>query len=288
MKRVILAYVTAAVGVALITLLRASLGAFMGERAPFLPYILAILVSSALGGFGPGFFATCLSALIATLLFVSLEQLLRDSGEVLRLVIFLVEGVTIGMVFSALHRRNRELQLTLAKLTELNKVLGHRQVVLERAAYTDGLTGLANRLAFDEDLNNHANQGKPFALVVLDVDGLKQVNDDLGHPQGDRLLQTVAQNLLERLRKDDRLYRLGGDEFAAILPDLSVEEIQTVVNRLRDSLARLPQQGFSNTGASLGIAHFPTDTRDLAPLLTLADSRMYQAKAQRKLTKRDT
>lgn len=107
---------------------------------------------------------------------------------------------------------------------------------LDIAARRDALTGIANRRAFDEILS--ATCGGPFALLMLDLDGFKAVNDRLGHAAGDDLLRQVAERLSSVVRSDDTLARLGGDEFAVIIPGADVATAQAVAEQAVSTVAQ--------------------------------------------------
>jgi diguanylate cyclase len=163
----------------------------------------------------------------------------------------------------------------------LRAVAQHR-----REARTDELTGLPNRRAFNETLAA-ALRDRPdrdrLALLVLDVDDFKAVNDTLGHHVGDELLTLLAPRLQQVLRRGDLVARTGGDEFAVLLPDADAERAVEVATRLRAGLRRpFPLDSRPvETSASVGIAVFPDDGREAAPLLQRADLAMYDAKATR-------
>lgn len=159
---------------------------------------------------------------------------------------------------------------------------------LEHRASHDPLTGLPNRHRLQAELQYaiaHAAQtGDGLALLYLDLDGFKEVNDRDGHDAGDRLLREVAQRLQQGLRQGDLVARVGGDEFVALLPGCrDAEAARTVVDGLR---ARLSQpyallEGLFRLDASVGIACFPADGSDPDALLAHADRAMYAAKRQR-------
>ena len=110
---------------------------------------------------------------------------------------------------------------------------------LRKESYSDQLTGLSNRRYFqDECARLKASREFPVAVISFDLDGLKAVNDSLGHASGDQLLQTMAAFLRQFFRGGDRVYRLGGDEFATLLPSTSAAELHAVVIRLPASLAQ--------------------------------------------------
>ncbi len=156
---------------------------------------------------------------------------------------------------------------------------------LEYRAHYDSLTGLPNRLLFRDRLVNslaHARRNRVgVAVMYLDVDHFKLVNDGLGHSFGDRLLADVAQRLQSSLRASDTISRIGGDEFSILLPEVtSTEAVAGVARKVLDSLAR----PFNVDGhdlfvtASIGISCYPSDGDDAETLLKCADAAMYRAK----------
>ena len=149
----------------------------------------------------------------------------------------------------------------------------------------DTLTGLVNRWQFGQRLEQaiaeSGRHGEPFALLLLDLDDFKAINDGYGHAAGDQVLIEVARRLKGALRASDTLARLGGDEFTVLLQPLgSPEEAERRAAQLLQVLCQPCQMhGFElNFGASLGIAMFPADAADAATLLRYADMAMYQAK----------
>ena len=154
---------------------------------------------------------------------------------------------------------------------------------LRRQASTDHLTGLPNRRALYAEGRARLTdpQGQRRALLVLDLDKFKEVNDTLGHHIGDKLLARVGARLRGHLRTDDLLARLGGDEFAVLLADAGYDEATDVAVKLRAALAEpfIMDSLTLHTGVSLGIALFPDDGPDLNSLMRKADIAMYKAKA---------
>jgi diguanylate cyclase (GGDEF)-like protein/PAS domain S-box-containing protein len=160
---------------------------------------------------------------------------------------------------------------------------------IEELAYTDPLTGLPNRRRLAEQVDTaiwNARAGnEAVALLFVDLDGFKGVNDRYGHAAGDELLRTVSDRLRTRLRRRDVLARLGGDEFLVALLDLdpatAAAEATRVAVELTDLLSRpLPVAGRDvvSIGASVGLAVFPEDGEDFPALLHAADLRMYDRK----------
>ena len=114
----------------------------------------------------------------------------------------------------------------------------HLEDQLRHQSYSDQLTGLSNRRYFDDEcMRIKASREFPVAVFTFDLDGLKAVNDSLGHASGDQLLQIMAVFLRQFFRGGDRIYRLGGDEFATLLPSTTVEEADAVATRMPASLA---------------------------------------------------
>ena len=149
----------------------------------------------------------------------------------------------------------------------------------------DTLTGLVNRWQFGQRLEQaiveSTRSGQSFALLLLDLDDFKAVNDGYGHAAGDRVLLEVARRLKGALRAGDTLARLGGDEFTVLLPQVGqLQEVELVAGRLLEALCQPYQMhGFElDSGASLGIALYPRDAQDAATLMRYADMAMYHAK----------
>lgn len=158
---------------------------------------------------------------------------------------------------------------------------------LEKLAYFDPLTGLANRALFrrqiDEVLSRSLRSGASSALLLLDLDRFKEVNDSLGHAAGDELLAAVAHKI-SRLVEDSRLLaRLGGDEFAVIVPDCGDgPAIEDLASRIIASLAQpvILERGEVVIGTSIGIVHIPGNGSDSEELLRHADLALYTAKEE--------
>ena len=152
-------------------------------------------------------------------------------------------------------------------------------------AHHDTLTGLPNRRLMQDRLNQSIlqarRQQKHVALLFLDLDRFKLVNDTLGHETGDYVLRDIAKKLSNVVREGDTVSREGGDEFLIILPDLDKPEFaQIVAAKILDELAKpIEVSGHELTvTASIGISHYPNDATDVQQLLKHADSAMYQAK----------
>jgi diguanylate cyclase (GGDEF)-like protein len=161
---------------------------------------------------------------------------------------------------------------------------GERMRELERQASQDSLTGLGNRRRFEEDLAAAMARSRrddtTGALLMLDLDRFKQVNDSHGHPAGDRLIVEVAEVLRRRTRASDSLARLGGDEFAVILPRCSREEAQLAAEAIAEEIRRHhPQDGLDQVTVSIGVSIFGgRQSSSVATVVADADAAMYAAK----------
>ena len=157
---------------------------------------------------------------------------------------------------------------------------------LRRLSRHDGLTGLLNRRAIEEALDaqmqRSARSGEGFALMMLDVDHFKAINDRHGHAAGDLALKHVATQLRAALREVDRLGRYGGEEFLILLPGLALAQAQAVAERLREQLAARPLAQGDETitlSVSIGVAEWRGGAPGLDRVLAQADAALYRAKA---------
>ncbi|MDJ0832297.1 MAG: EAL domain-containing protein [Gammaproteobacteria bacterium] len=160
---------------------------------------------------------------------------------------------------------------------------------IRQLAYTDELTGLASRAYFykhlDEIIKSSRRRNEEFAILYLDLDGFKDVNDSLGHDMGDELLKIIAGRLTESIRENDFIARLSGDEFCIVLDNIAdhVNAADTA-NRCLQAVNQPVKLGSQQIRprCSIGIAHSPTDGEEVQTLLKAADSAMYAAKAEGK------
>jgi diguanylate cyclase (GGDEF)-like protein len=162
---------------------------------------------------------------------------------------------------------------------------GERDAHIERLAYSDALTALPNRIAvlgrLDEAIAEAERNETRVAVLFLDIDGFKNVNDTVGHGGGDIVLAEVAQRLRGTLRKEEYIGRLGGDEFAIVMPHLADrEEVESIAQRIGGVLTfpfAVDDCRFS-LSASIGVAVYPDDATGREELLACADTAMYAAK----------
>jgi diguanylate cyclase (GGDEF)-like protein len=162
---------------------------------------------------------------------------------------------------------------------------------LQQLALNDPLTGLANRRQLDsfaaQALRRAQRRGEHMAVVVLDLDGFKGLNDRHGHAAGDGVLREVAQRARQATRDTDLVARLGGDEFVVLLEADSEDAVLAAVARLRSALDASPLFDGPPTpvGVSMGVACYPADGDNLVALLREADGRMYGQKRERASTR---
>ena len=168
-------------------------------------------------------------------------------------------------------------------LRDISDQVAYQNRLLDMA-YRDPLTGLGNRKAFAEQLRQAMEKHHSLALLFLDLDRFKEVNDRFGHDVGDDLLRQIAERLRNALRQPDRVYRLGGDEFTLILAEIDAEGAQKLAERLRQALhepIRIGSLNIDFVTPSIGIALYPQHAEDAENLLKAADSAMYEAKRER-------
>ncbi|MEP6504735.1 MAG: GGDEF domain-containing protein, partial [Betaproteobacteria bacterium] len=158
----------------------------------------------------------------------------------------------------------------------------HLESKLREMALSDGLTGLANRRGFmealDKAISRHARGSAPMALLFLDLDGFKQINDHFGHHVGDRALQTFARRLEACVRKGDTIARLGGDEFTVLAEGIvSLEQARSIADKIVEAM-KPPLEGSGVLlRASIGISLYRAPA-DASQFLREADHAMYHAK----------
>ena len=199
------------------------------------------------------------------------------------------EGVSGVLTLERLGRDDRfnEEEFELVKLfaaqvsIALNNAEIHRAV--EIRARSDDLTGLLNHGTFQEFLVQAVREADPFSLIMLDLDDFRTINNELGHPAGDRLLQAIADALLHAGRDADHVFRYGGDEFTILLPRTDGSGALRVADRARDAVRRVAEQPIwtasgSIVSASIGVATFPVDGATPEEVLLAADRACFVAK----------
>jgi len=180
----------------------------------------------------------------------------------------LVASITIGLL---MHRASGRITTNLR-----DNVVNLRHMALH-----DSLTGLLNRAAITQTIEQLLRKEEDFALLYMDLDGFKQVNDEHGHNLGDNFLMMAAARIRTRLRGIDSIARLGGDEFVALMRGINnSEECEHVARHIIEAfdLPFVHEQTRAMLGVSIGVAIAPTNGRDATQLLNAADHAMYRAK----------
>ena len=208
----------------------------------------------------------------------------------------IIAGSEVTSVMEFFGRQSRQpdqmlLQITSSIGSQIGQFIARKQAEerVRHLAHYDDLTALPNRSMFNQRLSHALAQAqrrdKPLAILFIDLDRFKNINDTLGHQAGDSVLREVAQRLRECLRESDVVGRLGGDEFVVLLEEFPQPiHVATVAQKILSSVARpflLDAQEFHIT-ASVGISAFPEDGADVPTLLKNADIAMYRAKEQGK------
>ena len=186
-------------------------------------------------------------------------------------------------------REDAQLLWMLSLVTESMLARDYSNETLLRFAFTDFLTGLKTRGYFEQQLDMEMaraeRRGTPFAVLMIDIDHFKRLNDTYGHPVGDMVLRDVAAILTRDLRQIDIAARYGGEEFILLLPETNLQGAKLVAQRLRYSVEQAkfctpPRSKPERLTISIGVALFPDEARIKADLLEAADAALYQAKAK--------
>ncbi len=186
----------------------------------------------------------------------------------------------LGLLSRSFYDMQTEIMAHLTELNESRKALDH-------LAQHDTLTGLPNRRMFFDRLEhaiaNSRRSGKQLAVLFVDLDHFKEINDTLGHASGDKVLINVAILLMASVREVDTVARLGGDEFVVLLDTIDGQQhVMTVAQKLHDRFQQVMQMDGHElpVHASIGISIFPRDGKDAGELMQNADRAMYNAKNQ--------
>lgn len=182
------------------------------------------------------------------------------------------------------HWRAEEIRLVAAVADQLAIAISHAQLFAQvrYQAITDGLTGLYNHIYFknrlQEELRTAQRKGMPCSLLMIDLDKLKQINDNFGHPVGDAAISQIANILKKILRSGDTAARYGGEEFGIILPGSTLIEAALIADRLCAQIRNTPVPGLGKITASIGAATYPMHAGSAAELVENADKALYVAK----------
>ncbi len=243
--------------------------------------------------------STCLALLSALALATTLSLLLSSTvSRSINRITDATERLAEGNLDCSIPvNGSDELGTIATSLNDMAANLKERQANMLRRANTDGLTGLYNHRYFHDRLGQEMKRSlrynRPLALLMIDLDGFKAVNDNLGHTAGDAVLKNFAATLAGAIREIDLVARYGGDEFAVIMPETSAEEALGMAERIRavvDSHSEMSGEtvmgedarpGMANTwkvSLSIGVAECPANARDGEALVSAADIAMYHAK----------
>jgi diguanylate cyclase (GGDEF)-like protein len=203
-------------------------------------------------------------------------------------------GETLGMVYvecssagiAAMVDANLRALQQMVELASIRIAGLNLSTILQHQSIRDGLTNLFNRrfmeIALDRELRRARRHQKPLAVLMLDIDHFKQLNDTYGHETGDVVLREVAAVMREAVRGEDTICRYGGEEFVAILPELAVDDALARAESLRHTVSelRLYHRGeaLREITISIGVAIYPQNGESLDQLLSLADRALYEAK----------
>lgn len=200
--------------------------------------------------------------------------------------------ITIGMLFVTSDEPNAFSESQIELLKAFADRIGFAiqklriQEGLQGLAYTDGMTGLYNfryfRNYLEDEIKRSMRYNRPISLIILDLDGFKEINDRYGHPAGDRLLLDVANIIRNSVRETDLPARYGGEEFVIICPETESKDAVTVAQRIRTTVEAtrfyLTPDKRRGITLSAGVASFPTDASDDTTLMHAADHALYRAK----------
>jgi diguanylate cyclase (GGDEF)-like protein len=248
-----------------IALLTAGLVVLAGGGDAFWLCLPAVLLVSAMSRSRAGALISAATVTAATAL--PLAGWLNVASLPSPLLTLLVVAASVAVLQAVRERQERERE------------------ALRNVALSDPLTGIANRRLLlsrvDYELARHTRARQKFALVMLDLDGFKLLNDRFGHAAGDELLCDVADSLTHAMRAQDTVARIGGDEFCVLAPETDHPHTLPLAKRIASTVADATA-GIETLSASVGIAVFPDDGVNAAALLQAADERLLAAKRSRR------
>lgn len=206
--------------------------------------------------------------------------------------LFIIAAAIHKIITNRYYRINQQFQEVTEKnqeITSLYEEVASSEEKIKHLAYHDHLTGLPNRLFLSEQLNHaialSSRKGKMLAIMFLDLDDFKMINDTMGHDIGDQLLVEVSKRLVHALRKSDTVVRIGGDEFIILIEDVEDTDYLKIVSEkilkcFKEPIRLNDQDCFITT--SMGISIYPTDGENADVLIKNADIAMYKAKGKGK------
>ena len=304
-------------GVAAMLALHRGVRLFVGTRLPTVAHALAfviVLVASWLGLTNPALRVSVAAAVLAVIALVLAADLYRYGRDVMRQrhtwllaappvvaavglslraarALFRAQSVTPELITDSTANLVSAVAFMVIALTFhatlMGLVLGRIVLDLRYRSRHDGLTGLLNRRAMEEvllaQMQRSRRTSEPFAVLMLDLDHFKSINDRHGHAAGDRALKHTAAALRAQLREVDAVSRFGGEEFLVLMPGATVETARPVAERLRESLVSDPPSIDDATlllSASIGIAQWREPAEEPSRLLMRADAALYNAKVR--------
>jgi len=215
--------------------------------------------------------------LLALVIWFSL-RLSAPLGRLARMAAQYNKGETLTEPLRQVNHWNFETNELYRTITESFKIMDGRTQTLSAQAHTDPLTGLANRRYMDSVVEEWFRQEKPFAVLMMDLDHFKSVNDTYGHQKGDEVLVFLANIIREQKRESDLGCRFGGEEFTLLLPNTDREQARQVAERIRLRVEAGPPPIDRPVTLSLGISSCPHDARQPEQLFRQADDALYAAK----------
>lgn len=178
---------------------------------------------------------------------------------------------------------NDHLLLQIMAAFRIHKTLEEKER-LRALSITDPVTDLTNHRFFQERVRLEWDKSEkskaPLSLIMVDIDHFKKFNDRFGHPEGDRILSLVAQELREKIPQGGSISRYGGEEFSAILPKMDAEDARVVAEKMRQRILEIASEQQYPLSISLGVATFPDHAQSVDELIISADQSLYQAKRQ--------
>jgi len=202
--------------------------------------------------------------------------------------LFLMSYIVIGsgVLYSYFGKEKYEYFDVLGQINNYTKLLEEKNVKLNQLANYDALTGLSNRSNFiaatEAYIKKASTESITFALMFIDLDGFKSINDKFGHQIGDELLKIVSAKISNQIKSSDLAARIGGDEFLVLLKNVNQAQMVEISERILERLAEpiIINEYSCKVGASIGISVFPDNGTTIDELISLSDEAMYKVKKE--------